>query len=433
MDNLYYSVHPFKNEASKAFLFDENVLKDALIRIYEKKFNPMTEIDRGLFEETWKVFNQATDEGYGIRTMYDPDYDFYQQLKYNNAVFSAFRTHRLQNDIATQLVDEKGKLKSFERFAEDVAPITDHNVKHWLRTEYDTAVLRAHQAADWEQFRRVKDILPNLRWMPTTSITPDLVHKQYWSIRLTLPQEHPFWSSHRPGDRWNCKCSLEATDDPITGKELIPHEEDRPDPGLDNNPGIDGKVFSDTHPYIKDAGKGAKKAVENFISENIEKPLSLQYVSYKKYKNGGEVLIHELVEKKDDYKALLTVANQLAKEGNIVKLTPSVHFKSEAYKEIYGSLIGTIYERKCPDLKVGDLFYELESFIPPFKKEKISHMIKKGTKQSSRIIINNNRGASDRYIKRNIYERLADNNFKYDIEEVWVYEKGKVRLLFKKQ
>ena len=60
-------------------------------------------------------------------------------------------------------------------------------------------------------------------------------------------------------------------------------------------------------------------------------------------------------------------------------------------------------------------------------------MIKKGTEQSSRIIINNNKGASDRFILRNIRERMEDKNFKYEINEVWLYEKGKLRLLFKIQ
>jgi hypothetical protein len=37
--------------------------------------------------------------------------------------------------------------------------IADHQVYQWLQTEYDTAVIRAHQAADWKQFEREKDIL----------------------------------------------------------------------------------------------------------------------------------------------------------------------------------------------------------------------------------------------------------------------------------
>jgi hypothetical protein len=80
---------------------------------------------------------------------------------------------------------------------------------------------------------------------------------------------------------------------------------------------------------------------------------------------------------------------------------------------------------------VDGVFYEYESYTPPFKKKKISHMIKKGATQASRIVINNNGGASDRYIRDNVYKRIKEKNFKYDISEVWLYEKGKLRLLYK--
>jgi len=271
MNNLYYDSHLFENAVNQSFVFNEETLKAAVRRIYEKKFNPVTEIDEEIFNETWNIFNKATDEGFGVKTYTDPDFNFYQELRYNNAVFSAFRVHRLQNDIAARLLDDKGKLKPFERFAADVAPITGHSVKRWLRTEYDTAVLRAHRAADWRQFEEVKDILPNLRWMPTTSVKPDKVHSLYWESKLTLPQDHPFWNEHRPGDRWNCKCSLEATDDPVKGKHVIDEDnQPEPDKGLDNNPGQDAQLFSDTHPYIENAHKGAKKAVDRFVEKQFE-------------------------------------------------------------------------------------------------------------------------------------------------------------------
>ena len=260
VDKLYYSTHPFINAVSAGFSFDEQTVKDAVRRIYERKFDVSTDIDEEIFNETWNIFNKAVDEGFGAKIYSDPDFDFYQELRYNNAVFSAFRTHRLQNDIAAQLLDENGRLKSFEKFSNDVQSITDHNVRHWLRTEYDTAILRAHQAADWRQFEQVKDILPNLRWMTTTSVTPDLVHKRYWEARLTLPQDHSFWNEHRPGDRWNCKCSLEATDDPVQGTQVIDEDnQPKPDRGLDNNPGVDAKLFSDTHPYFSNSYVDRKK------------------------------------------------------------------------------------------------------------------------------------------------------------------------------
>lgn len=146
--------------------------------------------------------------------------------------------------------------------------MTNHYVRQWLCTEYNTAVLRAHQAADWKHFEAEQDVFPNIRWMPTTSPQQDLLHAQYWQAKLTLPVNHPFWSQHRPGDRWNCKCSLEQTDEP-TNDDVI--KDFKPVPkqsGLENNPGDDGKLFSDTHPYVAKAYPGAKAAVENFMMED---------------------------------------------------------------------------------------------------------------------------------------------------------------------
>ena len=51
-----------------------------------------------------------------------------------------------------------------------------------------------------------------------------------------------------------------------------------------------------------------------------------------------------------------------------------------------------------------------------------------GLKQSDRLIINNTKGCSDRYLRRQIADRL---NINMAIAEVWVYEKGKKRLIFK--
>ena len=179
------------------FSFDEEVLKKALKNIYSKDFHPMTDIEENLFEATWKTMNKATDKGFGTRKTDDPDYDFYREIRMNNAVFAAFKVHRAQNDMAALLLDKNGSLKPFEQWVKEAMPIADHQMIHWLRTEYDTAVIRAHQAADWRQFEREKDVLPNLKWMPSTSVTPGADHQIFWgTIR---PIDDPFWNEHRPG------------------------------------------------------------------------------------------------------------------------------------------------------------------------------------------------------------------------------------------
>lgn len=237
--------------------------------IYNNDINVRTEIEEHIFDETLRKFNEATAQG--LADSMDPDIitdRFLYELRTNNAVFSAFKTHRMQNDIAAQLIDPvTGRLKSFDQWKRDIKGMTDHYVHSWLQTEYDTAVIRAHQAADWKHFLEEADVFPNVRWMPTTSITPDPLHEHYWSHKLTLPVNHPFWQEHRPGDRWNCKCTLQQTDEPVNTEALDGYTPPLPMPGLDNNPANDGKLFSDTHPYYTEAYPGAQEAVDNFLKK----------------------------------------------------------------------------------------------------------------------------------------------------------------------
>lgn len=257
--------HP-RNEASVSASFTPELMARLLADIYAKTFNVEEDIYPELYEAARDTFERALQEGYPIEDVDDADTLFRQALKDDADVFAAFRTHRMQNDIASQLLDENGKLKEFRRFQEDAESVIGTYNNHWLRTEYDTAVLRARYAADWKRFSRNADILPNLKWMPTTSADPDVFHMEYWRIGLTLPKTHPFWKSHHPHDRWGCKCDLEETDDPVTG--TIPEVDYRPSPGLDSNPGLEPELFSHTHPYYTKAYPGAEKAVEKVINDS---------------------------------------------------------------------------------------------------------------------------------------------------------------------
>ena len=218
-----------------------------------------------------RLFNEAAAKGIVDSQWSDdvPD-EFINQLRTNNAIWSAFRTHRMQNDIAAKLFDEDGNLKKFEQWVKDIKGMTNHYVGPWLRTEYNTAILRAHQAADWKHFVDEQDVFPNVRWMPTTSPQQDPLHQQYWEKKLTLPVNHPFWEKHHPGDRWNCKCSLQQTDEPVNDEVIKDFYPVPQEPGLDNNPGKDGKLFSNTHPYISKAYPGAKAAVEDILDEVLD-------------------------------------------------------------------------------------------------------------------------------------------------------------------
>lgn len=274
MDNLYsepcHCCGGFHNEASTAISISDELLMSALHHIYDG-LDVRNDIESDIFDEVVRLFNTATADGIANSNYFNLSEAFLESLRTNNEVFSAFRTHRMQNDMAAQLLDEKGNLKSFEKFVVDVKPIADHYCRAWLETEYSTAVIRAQRASEWKKYQSEADVFPNLRWMPTTSSDPDALHRQYWQAKLTLPINHSFWTRHRPGDRWNCKCSLEQTDEPSSLEAVADFSPVPEVPGLDNNPADDGMLFSRSHPYFTKAYPGADSAADRAIERRRRK------------------------------------------------------------------------------------------------------------------------------------------------------------------
>ncbi len=240
-----------EKKIEESFGFTPEVMLSALRRIYGGELDPLRDIDPVLLGIFTECFNKAAQEGFSLATAADMDKDFVQAIRHSDEVFSAFKVHRMQKDIASFLLDADGNLKPFSEFAKDAMPVASHQCGAWLETEYDTAVLRAHQAADWMQFEREKDVLPNLKWMPSTSLHPGADHLVFWNT--VRPIDDAFWNDHRPGDRWNCKCYLSSTDEPATSVPTVPDKlskASRPQPGLDDNPAKTKAVFSQNHPYM---------------------------------------------------------------------------------------------------------------------------------------------------------------------------------------
>ena len=427
------------------------MLQQYLRAIYNG-FDTSRAVEPTMWREVLRVLNEATVSGLLQSSAPTHRDSFLAALRHSNEVFAAFKVHSMSEHMAARLLNPDGTLKPFRQWADDVKSISSHYVGAWLRTEYDTALIRAHNAADWQQFISDADVMPNLRWMPTTSPKPESSHRAFWERKLTLPVSDPFWDKHHPGDRWNCKCSLEQTDDPPTPELKAEFAGEAPQPGLTNNPGKDGHTFSQDHPYFPKScascGFYKKASIKNlllpaflnirakdcydcpYINGCISRMSSDGFKLEHNFKNGGKLYVHPDIDKdKADYKDMKRICLQLAKMGHEVRMTPRLHCKSEEYKQIYGSLIGTKYEKKCPDFSVDGVFYEYEGFVKPWNKKKVGHMLSHGLQQSSRVVINNTKGCSDRFIRKAVMARIHLPG--QEVNEVWIYEKGNVRLFYK--
>jgi len=423
-------------------------IAQALLNIYRENVDIDHDIEEHLFRETKRIFDEAIAEGYANtseRQVSLPDEAFRDAFLHSADVFSAFRVHKMQRDIAAQMIDENGQLKPFSKFVKDVSPYIEHKNRAWLQTEYNTAIIRAQNAAEWKQFQEEKDIYPNLEWIRSTSPNPGADHQVFWGT--VLPVDDPFWDEHKPGDRWNCKCELRQTDKDATPRPVSDGKSD-PAPGLESNPAKAEEVFSDSHPYYPNScltcpfagnrlmalahdlaqGKHCNSCgrVDRPIEAHLPQP-EPKRVLLKEFKNGGSLSEYDTIpHDNSDYKALRTIGRYFASQGSEVCLTPRVHFKDAKYRDIYASLIGTPYERKCPDLLIDGMFYEYESFVRPWSKKKVGRMLSHGLVQSDRIIIDNSKGCSHRYIKKLVGTRMRNTR----IAEVWLYEKGKLVPLF---
>lgn len=253
INNLYYGsdnadIDRFRNAS---FTFDTDVLATFLRRIYNG-FDTSNDVEPTMWREMLRIINEATVDGL-VQGNFDTNIDktFLEKLAHSNEVFSAFKVHNMGVDMAKKMRTDEGKLKPFSEWKKDIKSIASHYCGAWLQTEYNTATLRAKFAAEWKQYEADADIMPNLRWMPTTSANPEEEHKVYWMNRLTLPVNDPFWNKHHPGDHWNCKCSLEQTDEPANPDVLSHIPDVKAQKGLAANPGKTGEMFDRSHPYYE--------------------------------------------------------------------------------------------------------------------------------------------------------------------------------------
>lgn len=223
-------------------------------------------IEPELFGHTLDTLNGAVDRIFGSLKYGDDDFDFANNLKYNNALFSAFKTHKQQNELHDQMLDTDGNVRSFAEFRKAATPIIGNYNSTWLKTEYDTEIIRAQFARDWQQAERNSDIAPNGQWLPSTSVNKRETHQSFY--HLIWPLDDSFWDTHHPGGLWGCKCGMRVTSEaPSDGgvRRSAAVDVHKPQKGLASNPGKTAEIFDlKNHPYVTECvgGAKAKKTVE---------------------------------------------------------------------------------------------------------------------------------------------------------------------------
>ena len=368
------------------------------------------------------------------------------RLQRSDYIFSGIKTFHELNEAFPSLLDSNGNRKPFEQFLNDVQKIDQTYNQNYLRAEYNFVQASATMAAKWEEFQEDGDRY-NLQYRTAND---DRVRPEHAALdRVTLPMSDPFWAEYYPPNGWNCRCTVvqvRKSKYPET-----PHDEamslGEQATGNDSkgifhfNAGKEQKTVPDYNPYTirrcRDCDIAKGKATLAFVPENELCDACrllhghFEQMGEKRQEGNGTVTIHRLINRNDsDFNKLNEIATFFAREqGAEVILTPKMSRPPKfQYECIYGSLVGTKYERKCPDLCINGIWYEHEGFTSDKPKTAFRNMLNHGLKQSNRLIIDKPY-LTDAYMKRVIRQRIKDGQA---IEEIWIKEDSEIRILYKK-
>lgn len=325
---------------------------------------------RRLISETASVYLQALDD-HSIQ--YEIPHEMRQKLEQDIFLFSGFKTYHQLKEASELLLDERtGKLKSFNKFYQDVSQIRDKYNRHWLQAEYNYAIGASQEAAHWAEYQQDKEIA-HLQYRTALD---DKVRPDHAALEgVTLPVDDPFWDTAFPPNGWNCRCHVipvPKEDYPLSNSQRAQDAFDEMTRGKDAifryNPGREGVIFPPHHPYY--GKRGYKHCLNPHLATSLDDNLECEI-----YRNTNapenltlEKEIKELMEKegksekaatrkaysktlKDNFYPASVAKELLLSTGELKEVNISFRGKGISH------LINDILVGKCPSLSIDDLLY----------------------------------------------------------------------------
>ncbi len=236
-------------------LFDGSLLPTALDEaLVLKTFSELDKAGRSGFGENWVKFD----------TENSPNVP---KIKENLFRFSAAKSYKELAEMNGNLVDENGKIRSFQAFKDEVQNTHQLFNRTHLQAEFQTAKRSAQAARQWEEFQADKDLFPNLIYR---TVGDDRVRDEHDPLDGVIkPIDDSFWDTYYPPNGFRCRCTTQPTTKPENNKPMTGAKVDK---GFDNNVGKSAAFFSETeHPYFaipKGDSKAFKKSVDKLLKKH---------------------------------------------------------------------------------------------------------------------------------------------------------------------
>ena len=253
------------------FEFNGKIFDDAAAMVYDAGGFDLSQIKdpraKKMAEETLRVIMRAVETG----VPHEVPPELLYALEENSFVFSGFKTYHTLRDIGLSMVDDKGSVKPFDMFKEDVKKVNERYNINYLYAEYKHAVGASLMAVKWRDLAE----RPERYFLQYRTAGDSKVRETHRRLDgVTLPATDPFWDKYYPPNGWGCRCQVtkvrrgkySSTDPKQAMKDGDEMTEDIKQRIFRYNAGKDLKLFPPKHPYYK-APAAAKKAIKELTEE----------------------------------------------------------------------------------------------------------------------------------------------------------------------
>lgn len=242
--------------------YNESIIDFMLKRIFKQGSRKV--VDPDVWQNEYSQMAESITKGYGNTNVKfgTQDWKTVHQLKYNTAVFDAFKCNKQMKDVYKLLVDDNGNTRSWRDFRDEALKLCEKYNKRWLQTEYNMAHASAVAARKWQDIQRNKDFYPNLRYV---AVDDERTRDEHRALDgCVIPVDHPLWDEIYPPNGWECRCSVQPTDAPIRLPLFTPSVPEM----FRTNVGKTARIFDASHPYYDISESDKEKALQ-FVHQNI--------------------------------------------------------------------------------------------------------------------------------------------------------------------
>ncbi len=235
-------------------------------RLWASKTLPLLGIDKAVVTEFAKKLWDGVEKGYGKKLnkvdYTTPDGNMLAALQDNVWQFAAAKNRAQLIALSKALVDDTGKLRTYNDFKREAFKINDQHVNQWLQTEYELAVAGGQMSAKWVNIEAQADTLPLLEFDAVIDQrTSDLCRTLHKTI---LPLNHPFWDTYYPPNHFKCRSTVwQRRSGKITPENKIQYAEI---PAMFKvNLAKERLVFPPKHPYFDGLSNEIKNGIRDIL------------------------------------------------------------------------------------------------------------------------------------------------------------------------